>query len=473
MSLRKQAKTSNINPGIFWSVLIVLFVFTGCKTFEPEKTTRPPVEIPKSYRGEKAASSTEKPLPLFREYKELKILISKALTENFDVNMLKADLAAARAVLKKQRAVSGPSLGFSAGGKKLESRSKTSYGAGTATNSSHSWDASFSGAYTADVWGKLAAGEKADALNLQAASLDVDHAIVELQTSIAQIWIDIISVRNRQALLSKQIENNQAVLELLKFRFLKGKATALDVSQQVENLARSNAGMPLLKKQEQVLFNALVFLSGKAVARDINIQTQTLPTAIALPDTGLPMDLLENRIDIKAARMDLDSSKWSAAAARADRMPSFALTAQALFSSGSLDLLFQNWVATLAATVSGSLFDSGLKKAEIERLEAVVQKKVQRYAKTIAKAIQEVEDTLVGIQSQADYIDLLEQEREALLLVLKDARLQYLNGQSSYLNYLTAQNGIDTLDRQLINERGEYLNLRIDLHRVVGIGLEP
>lgn len=472
MNRRKQLKTGVIHQGFFCSALVVLFILTGCKTFEPEKTIHPPVEIPKAYRGEAAAVSDEKRLPLFTEHTELKGLIARALSDNFDLNILKADLAAARAVLKKQRAASGSTLGFSAGGKKQESQSKTNYGTGTSTSSSHAWDASLSAAYTVDVWGKLRARETADRLDFHTASLDVDHAIVELQTSIAQIWIDIISVRNQQTLLKKQIENNQAVLELLKFRFLKGKATALDVSQQVENLARSTAGMPLLKKQEQVLFSALVFLSGKADATGVNIQTRTLPTAIVLPNTGLPMDLLENRIDIKAARMGLESSKWLAAAARADRMPSFALTAQALFSSGRLDLLFQNWVATLAATVSGSLFDSGLKKAEVERLESVVQKKVQLYAKTIAKAIQEVEDTLVGIKSQAEYIDLLEQEREALLLVLKDARLQYLNGQSSYLNYLTARNGIDTLDRQLIGERAEYLKQRIDLHRVLGIGLE-
>ena len=63
-------------------------------------------------------------------------------------------------------------------------------------------------------------------------------------------------------------------------------------------------------------------------------------------------------------------------AARADLMPSFSLSAQALFSSGELDLLFHNWVASLAASVAGPLFDGGLRKAEVERARAAAMEQV-------------------------------------------------------------------------------------------------
>ena len=62
----------------------------------------------------------------------------------------------------------------------------------------------------------------------------------------------------------------------------------------------------------------------------------------------------------------------------------------------------------------------------------------------------------------------LEQELEVTRLTLKDARIQYLNGQSSYLNYLAAWSAIEKLERQLVSERAALQKERITLHRVMG-----
>ena len=147
------------------------------------------------------------------------------------------------------------------------------------------------------------------------------------------------------------------------------------------------------------------------------------------------------------------------------------LTARALFSNGKLDLLFQNWVATLTATVAGPIFDGGFRKAEVNRVKSLADEQLHIYAMVVAKAIREVEDTLVTIQTQDAYIKLLEQELEAGKLTLKDAGIQYQNGQSSYLNYLIAWTGIERLERQLVSEHAVYLKERISLYKVLGIKL--
>ena len=53
-------------------------------------------------------------------------------------------------------------------------------------------------------------------------------------------------------------------------------------------------------------------------------------------------------------------------------------------------------------------------------------------------------------------------------MTLKDARLQYQNGQSSYLSYLIAWTKIERLERQLVGERANYIKERIGLHRALG-----
>ncbi|MCP3898268.1 MAG: TolC family protein, partial [Desulfobacteraceae bacterium] len=246
------------------------------------------------------------------------------------------------------------------------------------------------------------------------------------------------------------------------------KANALDVSQQREALAEASSQIPLLEKQERVLLNNLAFLSGKTTIDTIQMNTNVLPEPVAFPNIGIPSDLLNRRPDIQAAKMRLFSSEWAVKAAKADLLPSFSLSAQALFSNGELDLMFQNWVASLVASIAGPIFDGGFRRAEVKRTIAVVEEQVNLYSKIVARAIFEVEDSLISIQKQTDYVRLLQEELDVARLTLKDAMIQYQNGQSSYLSYLTAWTSIERLERQLVGERATIIQEQIKLYSALG-----
>lgn len=64
-----------------------------------------------------------------------------------------------------------------------------------------------------------------------AAEQDWRGSAHELTAQIAELWIDIIAVRNKKRILDNQIRINQTLLELQKLRFVNGKASALDVSR--------------------------------------------------------------------------------------------------------------------------------------------------------------------------------------------------------------------------------------------------
>jgi outer membrane protein, multidrug efflux system len=446
-----------------------IFILSGCKTLEPEKNVPLALNLPEKFSTGEYTGNLVTNLPLFKDDEELKILMKEALNNNFDLRILKSRIQQAKAMASKEEASFFPNFGFSLGGQKKGIQVKKSHASSSIYDGTHSWDSALDGSYTIDVQGKAYADKQVQDLKLKAAVWDLKESKIELTATIAQIWIDIISVRNRMHILSKQIKNSKTLLELQKLRFLNGRAKALDISQQYEALAQASSLFPLLEKQERLLLNTLVFLSGKTSIEDVMIDTKKLPESIPLQKVGIPMDLLGNRSDIQAARLRLSSSQWKISAAKADLLPSISLTARALFSSGKLDLLFQNWLATLTASIAGPIFDGGFRKAEVKRVKALANEQMHIYSMVVAKAIREVEDSLVTIQKQDDYIKLLEQELKAARLTLKDARIQYQNGQSSYLNYLIAWTGIDRLERQLVGEHAEYLKERIKLFKTLGI----
>ncbi|SDU03571.1 efflux transporter outer membrane subunit [Desulfobacula phenolica] len=453
---------------VFFVMLASVVIFSGCKTLKPEPGTLLSLKIPDRFSVDAGDNDSIVTWWFLFESDELTSLINHAVDHNFDLKILKTKVIQAKANLEKEEASFFPELGFSFGGQKKETRVKNTYSSPSDYDGSHSWDGSLRGAYNLDVWGQANAGKQVEILSLKAAEQDLKFSTLELTAQIAENWIDIIAARHKKSILGNQIKINNTLLELQTLRFVNGKANALDVSQQREVLAEANSQLPLLEKQEKLLLNNLAFLSGKTDLKPVEMTTKILPDPLPLPKVGIPSDLLENRPDIQAAGMRLSSGQWEITAARADRLPSFDLTAQALFSSGKLDLLFNNWVATLAGSIAGPILDGGLRKAEIKRLKAVADEQLTLYARTVAKAIVEVEDSLVSIDKQAAYIRLLEEELAVARLTLKDAGVQYQNGQSSYLAYLTAWTHIEQLERKLVGERAALIKERIGLYRALG-----
>ncbi|MCK5541955.1 MAG: efflux transporter outer membrane subunit [Desulfobacterales bacterium] len=458
-----------MNKFVFGILLLSMMLFSGCKTLEPHPETTLPLTIPENFSIDIGGSKTIENWWLSFDSIELNALIKDALDNNFDLKTLKTKLNQARARVEKENASFFPDLGFSFGGQKKRTEVKNDSSSDSTHDYSHSWDSYLTSSYTADVWGEASDRKQAQVSTLLSIEQDLRESTLTLATQIAEIWIDIVAARNKKSILNNQIKINKTLLKLQTLRFVNGKANALDVSQQREALAEASSQVPLLEMQERLLLNNLAFLSGKTTIAVIEMNTKTLPEPVPLPSTGIPSDLLKNRPDIQAAKMRLFSSKWEVAAARADLLPSFKLSAQALFSNGELDLMFHNWVATLAASIAGPIFDGGFRRAEVKRARAVAEEQLNLYAKTIATAIFEVEDSLVSIQKQSDYVKLLDEELELTRLTLKDASIQYQNGQSSYLPYLIAWSSIERLERQLVGERATIIKNQIKLYGALGL----
>lgn len=455
-------------------VLMSVFFIAGCNLISPESAAVMPVDIPDAYvhktGGDTPQTGKENPDGGWWQQfgiDELSQLIQTGLGDNYDLQVLKARADQALADVKSEKSNLGPFLDYFLGGERTYSQSKTR-GQSATRDHDHTYSASLNAGYTLDLWGKARANFNAKELEYLIALQDLEDGALTLSTEIADTWVDIVSVRTRMQVLTRQIEADRILLQLQELRFVNGMATALDVSQQRQALAQVLSAMPLLEKEEKQLVNAMGLSLGRTPGTPVAVSTTDLPQTFLAPQPGIPADLLENRADIRAARMRLDVAALDVEAAKADLLPELTLSASAAFSSGSLDLFFQNWVLSLGAALAGPLVDGGARKAEIERTRAVVREEVNTYAKTVANAICEVEDALVAIDRQKAYIELLKQQLSAVKVTLQDARVQYLNGQSSYLNYLSALASMESLERQLVSEQATYVKERIAIYKVTG-----
>lgn len=446
--------------------LLIAGILSACAMFQPPARDPAPLQLPESYGFD--AAGEPGPDQWWKSFDSLELndLVAAALEHNFDMRAAWARLQQARAQLRIAGADLYPNLDAEAGAS--ERRSRVENDNGSARSRVESYNLSLAAGYELDLWGRLRAVQQAQSLQLLATRGDLESAAVTISAAVVDTWAALIGVRQQIAILTDQIEINQNLVELQRFRFQNGLATALEVSQQMENLAAARAEMPPLKGSAQTLRNALALLTGRAGSAQINVAREQLPELIPLPATGIPSDLLSRRPDVRAAALRLQSSDWRVAAARADRLPSLNFTAGGGYASEDFSLLFSNWLTTLSASLTAPLFDAGRRVAEVERTRAVAEERLADYGRTVAEAFQEVADGLALEVTQREFIERLQEQLAAARMARQEARIRYLNGESDYLNFLIEIQNVQSLERRIVVQKTELIRLRVGLYRALG-----
>jgi outer membrane protein TolC len=180
------------------------------------------------------------------------------------------------------------------------------------------------------------------------------------------------------------------------------------------------------------------------------------------------VQLLQNRPDIAAALRRLEASDQDLAAARADRLPSLRLTGGAAYDSDELEELFDNWIVSLAASLTAPILDGSRRRAEVEINRAAVQQQLAEYRQVVLTAVREVEDALISETKIREHIAALESQLQAAQNALTEAGTRYVNGLNDYLPVLTQLLSVQNLEIDLIRRHEDLLVARIDLYRAIG-----
>jgi len=448
---------------------VCLLILLGCNPFQPKPRSPATDQLPKAYSL--YSGQTDSNQNWWKEFAdpELSQLIQTALSDNFTLQVAWSRLSQARALAVQAGAERYPDL--TASGDAQVGRLQSSNGSSTRSDIETLGLGLYS-AYELDLWGRVRAQHETALLQTEASREDINTAATTLAAEVANRWIQIIAQRMQKDLLEKQLRINETLLELVELRFRNALVSALDVYQQRQVVENIQADLPLVEETEQLLLNELAVLLGKPARTPLTITRSQLPEPTPLPPTGLPADLLAMRPDVRAAGLRLQAADWQIAAARANRLPSLSLTAQARYGQSEIDVLFDNWLLSLAANLTAPLIDGGFRAAEVDRTRAVAEENLAFYRNTVLTAVKEVEDALVSETKQREHIDALRQVNTTARRALEEAGVRYRNGLNDYLPVLTQLLAAQSLERDLIRAQAGLLTTRVQLHRALG-GMWP
>ncbi|WP_159519086.1 efflux transporter outer membrane subunit [Sunxiuqinia indica] len=454
----KCGKEINRRTGIV--MLIVIFI-VGCS---PKTTTESiPIQRSAKFSDTGTATLSDKWWEAFND-PQLNRLVDSALYSNFNLKTAWERLKAAQAVVKRQSSNYYPFVDASLRAEKNRSQSQF--------RDSEVLQLGLSADYEVDLWGKIKSSVEAERYRAQASYADFQTAALSLSAEIATTWFQLIEAKNQLKLASSQVDINEQVLRSIKARFGYGQVRGVDILRQQQLLEATRERELAARVQLKLLEHQLAVLLGKTPTESLSLALDSLPDLPPLPQTGLPVELVERRPDVQNAYNLLQAADRDLAAAISNRYPRLNISASISTAAINADKLFDDWAYSVAGNLLAPLFYGRQINAEIERSEAIKNQYLYAYGQAVLTAFREVEDALVQEAMQQQTIANLKEQVKLSEKTYKQLQLEYFNGMSNYLDVLTALNAQQELQRSLLAANLTLLKYRILLYRALAGGFD-
>jgi outer membrane protein, multidrug efflux system len=433
---------------------------------------RPEVAQPPAFRGDEAPSeATIAQIPwweLFRD-ETLKGLIEEALEQNYDLRIAASRVEQARYAVGVVRADALPQVGYQASAE----RSRFNLpGGGHATQ--NLFFGALQTAWEIDLWGRIRRSTEASLANLYAAEDARRGVVLLLVTDVAQAYLELRELDLELEIALRTQGSFQQTFDLFDRQLRGGVGTRLATSRAEAALANTSATIPDLERRIVAKENQLSILLGRPpgdIPRGSALTEQGFAPEIP---AGLPADLLRRRPDVMQAEDAIVAANAQVGVAIADFFPRIGLTALYGNQSSDLDDIVQSGsnVWSIAAALSGPLFQSGRLYYGYKFDEAAWEESLSVYQQTVLNALAEVSNALVARQKLAAASAQLDRQVVALQDAVNLSNSRFTGGLANYYEVLESQQELFPAENALARSRLDELLSVIALYRALGGGWE-
>lgn len=443
-----------IVSGIIMPVFMTVFI--GCNPHKINKDVSPLVGGNHEYSI--SVDGSEYPNKWWTSFNDslLNSIVQQALANNLTLTQARARLEQSVASDKQAASFLFPELSGEVSGEESwddEDKSENTFDAGLKL----SWEI--------DLWGRLLSSRRAAGREILASREELEETAVMLTSQVAETYFRTIEQELQLKLLDSQIKAGETLLELTELRFAYGEASVVDVFQQRQQLASTRAQVPVVKSRLRTLENRLHVLLGTAPAGSLLKLSEDFPELPGLPVTGVPVDLLKNRPDLRRIYNQLVAVDYRVAEAVADRFPRLDLTGSAKFRDR---IATEGILLSLLMEAAAPIIDWDKRDAEVEKRKALLREELARYSEAYLTAIEEVENALWQERRQKELLKALEEQVEIARSNLTETRNRYREGLTDYLPVLTALQSLQQLERDIIQQQRQLISVRILLYRALG-----
>jgi multidrug efflux system outer membrane protein len=491
-----------------FALLLAATALSACSM--APKYVRPEAPVPTSWPvGDAYLRQSEATLPAFTyrdifKDRRLQTLIDQALVNNRDLRVAAANILAARAQYRIQRAELLPSVDasgrytYSGGGNGARStagsgstgNNGTGTGTGTDTGTgtgvgngstgtvvtTSNGNSAFSAqigttAFELDLFGRIRSLSRAALDRYFATEAAARATRLTLVGDVADAWLAYAADRSLLKVAQDTAASAQVSVRLTRARLRGGVSARTDVRQAEQILETANADLAEQRTLVAQDVNALQLLVGAPV--DPALLPDAIDTAqatIATLPAGLDSGVLLRRPDVVQSEYELRAYNAEIGAARAALFPRISLTGLVGFASTALSSLFSGgaFSYSVAPSISYPIFQAGAARANVRYTEAQRDAALATYEKAIQTAFQETADALARQGTLAEQLRAQRAFQAAAADTLYLVNERYRGGIDTFLSSLDAQRSLYTAQRTLITTTLTGASNRVTLYRVLG-----
>jgi len=447
---------------------LAALALAGCMSMEPNYI-RPEAAVPASWpAGDVYLRQSEAELPavtyrdIFRDAR-LQRLVEQGLANNRDLAVAAANIAAARAQYRIQRAELFPQLDASAGVSGAESN-------GGGTNVQVTAGVGIP-SFELDLFGRVRSLSKAQLNRYFASEAAARTVRLALVADIADAWLTYGADASLLKIAEDTAASAQRSVTLTRARLEGGIAPRTDLRQAELILRGAEASVARQRTALAQDVNLLQLLVGAPIDPAMlpaSIE-QAAPTVHPLP-SGVSSLVLLRRPDVMQAEYQLRAANAEIGAARAALFPRISLTGLLGLASSSLGGLFSGgvfgWNASADATYP--IFRAGAGVANVRLSEAERDAAVASYQKAIQTAFREVSDALARQGTAGDELRARQAQEASAADNYRLSEARYRAGIDNFLLTLDSQRTYFAAQQTLVQMRLESASNLVDLYRALG-----
>lgn len=326
-----------------------------------------------------------------------------------------------------------------------------------------------------DLWGKNRARLKAARLEAESARDEAAEARLVLTTGMAAAYAELAALHAQHDSLGAALEIRTQTVALVRDRVAQGLDNEAALDQAQARLDQTAAAISATDEAIALARNALAALAGAGPDRAATITRPDVATLVPLEvPAKASTNLLGRRPDIAAARARVAAAAQTVKVARAAFYPDVSLGALVGFQSFGLSHMFagDSFAGGAGPAISLPLFRGGALQGQLRTTQARYDEAVALYDHQVIEAMHQAADALT---SRARLGEQLDQSRRALAgfeAADRMARLRYGQGLATYLDVLTAEEGVVAQRLAVARLQTRAFALDVALVRALGGGFQ-
>jgi multidrug efflux system outer membrane protein len=323
-----------------------------------------------------------------------------------------------------------------------------------------------------DIWRQLRNGRDAAAKRYLATTEVKNFLATQIVAEIAEAYFELLALDNQLEILNQNIGIQTNALEIVKIQKQAARATELAVKKFEAEVLKTRSLKFMVQQQIIESENRINYLVGRfpqSVARSNSPFLDLVPYDV---QSGIPIQLLDNRADVRKAQHLLEASKFDVQITKAEFYPKLNLDLQSGINAFNPTYLIrpQSLMYSIIGDLAAPLINRKAIKAKYYNANSKQIQAVYQYERTVLNAFIEVVNQMSKMSNLSQSLELKKQQVDALSESIEISGDLFLSARANYMEVLMTQRDVLEAKFELIETKKDQMNTMVQTYRALGGG---